>query len=474
VIEPAFINSTPLFLTINATSLRATRGNAAVVDIPLERSADGRLTLPTRDKVIAGLTGLGGRKSLLAPARAYCALPASGLILRVFQLPATAKDALPGVLQLQLESELPLPPEELAWGWKVLPPAAGKQPVLVAAVRKSALEDYIAVLTGAGWQPHFTPGALARLALCPVGLAKQALLDVGTTSSELVLFGPDGAESVRMLPWGQETFDAATGTAEKWFGPEGANRKFYLTGTDPGLDKLAEQMRQRWQLNVEVLKSEESATLAGLKKSVSQTDGPLLLATSAKPSTGRFGRLDLSRPEIRPWLKRVAILILVLLLLPYVEALVFQPLVTKKFTAMKVEKERMAAVVDPELRFLQSLKQSQAPYLETLFLLARSVPQGTKLDPVSINQRGELSLRATFQNGQQVSDFRAQLNTNGMFTNVVVEEQSPTPDRQKVNIRLSARWNAEALRRQMQLAATNAAPTPGNPPPGGPMPPFNP
>jgi len=470
VIEPAFINSTPLFLTINATRLLATRGNATV-DIPLERSADGRLTLATRAKAIADLTGLGGRKSFLAPAKAYCALSASGLILRIFQLPVTTKEALPGVLQLQLETELPLPPEELAWGWQALPLAAGKQPVLVAAVRKSLLEDYIAVLTAAGWQPHFTPGALARQALCPPSMGKQALLEVDATSSELVLFNADGAESVRVLNWGGDNFDTATGPVEKWFGPESANRKFYLTGPGTGLDKLAQQIRQRWQLNVEplTLPAGESATLTGLKKCVSQAAGPLLLASAAKPSTGRWSRVDWNRPEIRQWLKRAAILLVLLLLLPYVEALLLQPLVTKKYTAMKAEKERMASVVDPELRFLQSLKQSQPPYLETFLLLARSAPPGAKLDPLSVNQRGELSLRAVFQNGQQVSDFRAQLSTNGMFTNVVVEEQSPTPDHQRVNIRLSARWNAEALRRQMQLSVTNATP-----PAGGPMPPFNP
>jgi hypothetical protein len=34
----------------------------------------------------------------------------------------------------------------------------------------------------------------------------------------------------------------------------------------------------------------------------------------------------------------------------------------------------------------------------------------------------------------------------GCFTNVVVEEQTPTPDRQKLTVRMSAQWNAAAGR----------------------------
>jgi hypothetical protein len=55
-----------------------------------------------------------------------------------------------------------------------------------------------------------------------------------------------------------------------------------------------------------------------------------------------------------------------------------------------------------------------------------------------MNSHGEVSLRGSFRDGQQVADFRSKLIASGCFTNVTVEDQTPTPDHQKVNVRMSA------------------------------------
>ena len=57
-----------------------------------------------------------------------------------------------------------------------------------------------------------------------------------------------------------------------------------------------------------------------------------------------------------------------------------------------------------------------------------------------MNRRGEISLRGSMQDAQQVTDFRAKLMDSGFFDRVTVEEQVPTPDRQKVNVRITAQW----------------------------------
>ena len=57
-----------------------------------------------------------------------------------------------------------------------------------------------------------------------------------------------------------------------------------------------------------------------------------------------------------------------------------------------------------------------------------------------MNRRGDLSLRGFMRDSQQVVDFRSKLINSGFFSNVVVEEQNPTPDRQKVILRISAQW----------------------------------
>jgi hypothetical protein len=59
-----------------------------------------------------------------------------------------------------------------------------------------------------------------------------------------------------------------------------------------------------------------------------------------------------------------------------------------------------------------------------------------------MNRRGEVAWRGSLKDAQQVADFRSKLLDSGCFTNVVVEEQTPTPDRQKLTVRMSAQWKA--------------------------------
>jgi hypothetical protein len=49
-------------------------------------------------------------------------------------------------------------------------------------------------------------------------------------------------------------------------------------------------------------------------------------------------------------------------------------------------------------------------------------------------------LHGSMPNFQQLADFRAKLIESGFFSVVTVEEQTPSPDRQKVNVRISAQW----------------------------------
>ena len=92
------------------------------------------------------------------------------------------------------------------------------------------------------------------------------------------------------------------------------------------------------------------------------------------------------------------------------------------------------------------LKRTQPPYLDALYVISKAAAGGARFDAVSINRRGEFSFRGFMMNGQQVADFRTKLLDSGFFSTVVVEDQSPTPDRQKVNIRISAQWKPVEMR----------------------------
>ena len=96
----------------------------------------------------------------------------------------------------------------------------------------------------------------------------------------------------------------------------------------------------------------------------------------------------------------------------------------------------------------QYLKDNQPPYLETIFLIAKSAPPGTSFESVSLGRRGELSLRGNLANAQQVTEFRSKLIEAGWFSSVVVEEQTPMPNRQ-VTVRMTAQLKAADSRKPL-------------------------
>src|SRR5580700_10732222 len=162
-----------LFIDIGQSSLQAVQGED-VFAFPLERGENGRLTDLCRERLTVSLRGFLGQKSGVTGRSAFCAVGARGVSMRRLSLPASPEEELQRVLRLQIESEFPLSPDELAWGSRPTgppkAPAAGgpaRQELLVVAVKKEVLEDYTGVLTACGVVPVFTLAALARAELQP-------------------------------------------------------------------------------------------------------------------------------------------------------------------------------------------------------------------------------------------------------------------------------------------------------------------
>lgn len=478
--EVAFMNSSPVYFEFSQTSLKALKENDGL-ELPLERGTNGRLTAGCKEQLIAALQKFLGRKGWQPRARAFCAIGANGVSLRRLTLPASAKEEFQRLLVLQIENEFPLSPEELAWGWHRLGSngATTKQEVLVAAVKKEVVEDYANVLLGCGMNPVFTLAALARSSLCPQPIHSGAMLDVGPGHSELTTFDNGVPAAARVL---SSSADASVAdSAAKALGASWSGKKIFLTGAG---DEIAPQLARRLGNGIvcEPLKIESgvgrSAAILGLKKSVEQTGGSptLILQVKAKQSNGAF---NLSQPDVKKWAVRAAALLCALLVLPYAEALLLKPFLANKLTRLKAEQGRLATI-DRELGFLQFLKQSQPPYLDALFVFAKSAPQGMRIDQLTMNRRGEISLRGSLHDATQVTDFRTKLISSGFLANVAVEEQSPTPDRQKVNVRMSAQWKPAEARAGLAIGPTAAeiekaktnklAQAGGGIPPGG-MPP---
>ncbi|MCX6928281.1 MAG: hypothetical protein NT154_34495 [Verrucomicrobia bacterium] len=509
------MNSTHPYLEIGQSSLKALRGEAGL-ELPLERLPNGRLSEACKEKLTLALRGFLKREFWQPRLKALCAVGARGVSLRRLTLPPTTKESLRQLLLLQIESEFPLPPEALAWGYQQLPNAngaasAGKQDFLVVAVKKEVIEEYGEILSRCGVVPMFTLAGMARRSLRPPSPDTCAVLDIGRHHSELMSFDNGVPTAVRILPWGGESItraieqglgisrDEAEKLKIRWGQASSADGQAALEGA---MDLLAGAINGHWSglnlylsgrsahlrdlpaklmgrlgagMRCELLEPPagegRSAAILGLKTTVENGRAcpPLVIQLTPGNGPARVVR----RAPLK-WAAVAALLLLATLALPYAEALLLKPRLTKRLSAIQADKARLD-MIDRELDFLRYLKQNQPPYLDALYVLAKAAPQGARVDSLSMNRRGELSMRGSMKDSTQVSGFRSKLIDSGFFVNVTVEEQTPSPDRQKVTVRISAQLNSASARaalaigptaEEIEKAKTRPKDTPGGPFPG--------
>ena len=440
------------------------------VEIPLERKGGGPFTDDTVAGVTSALKRLASGKPWLSRLHIHCAVGSRGVILRPVTFPSQPRTAWPGLLALQLESEFPLPPEQLAWGWLPLQSReAGRQAALLAAVKLELLQPYQELLAPLEAELHFSLAALDRLALLTPLPDSGVVLEVGEGHLESTCWSGDAPIQVRTFSEGWRTWsDIPTN------GNDGPLREFLTSlpvaagttlfcGLSPihsegGLstvESLAKWLEARKGSlgTVQALPfnsgTGRTAANVGLADKVTRADpSHLELRSSPAPET---------RAALRglPW-RSMAIsgaLIAAILLTPSVEALVFGPRLQRQLAHLKSEEPQLA-VIDRELNFLRHLQENQGPFLDAIYLIANSAPMGCHIDSLSLNRRGEVSLSGFLQNLNQVGDFRMKLIDTGFFSSVVVEDQTPTPDRQRINFRMTAQWKAASDRESLTIGPT--------------------
>ena len=503
------IHPAEVFVEIGQDVVKAVNGSASI-EIPLERFADGRLTEACRRTFTERLRTFIDRKAWQPQARAYCAVGARGISLRVLSLPHTGKDELQRLLPLQIESEFPLPPEQLAWGFQALTRARaatgsnGTQEVLVAAVKKDVLEEYSGILAECGAIAVFTVAALARSYLCPQPPGTYAVLHLERNYSELITIENGVPLAVRVLSWGRENLlgiRAAQGNGRDEsvalsapdqsasFGGSGSfanegvksdaiapltrmmngqalGRRIYVLG----LERASAEVEFPTDLAAALGDGLEcqrvdlpegtagSPAVLGLHRALERDPRRLPLVLELKQTNGK---MRISRQASMKWAAAAVGLGLLAFLLPYAEALALKSHLTHKLAAIQSDQGRLA-VMDRELDFLRYLKENEPPYVDALLVLAKAAPPGAHFDSVSMNRRGEVSLRGSLHDGQQVADLRSKLINSGFFAAVAVEEQVPTPDHQKVNVRMSAQWKASGIRSVPAVDPGPKSPRPGD------------
>lgn len=441
------MNSPGIYLEISSGSLKALHGEEGL-ELLLERTANGRLSEACKERTIAALRNFLQLKSWQPRPRAYCAIGASGVSLRRIKLPAASKEETQRLLRMQIESEFPLAPDELAWGSRALGElrqnGTTQQELLVMALKKDVIEEYATLLSDCGLTPLFTLAALARSAICPQAAGSYGILDVADSHSELVLFNNGVPSQVRTLALhnGQPNLSPpALDSLTKALNGSWSGKRLFVSGSDVHFAAISKCVNECFSNDLECAPlpitpgKGRSSAICGIKQSV-ESGGASLLLFESQPA---HGKTHLNSRAPMKWAVIAAALVFGLALLPYAKALLLKPRLVKKLIEFKAKSGQLTTI-DRELGFLQFLKQNQPPYLDALYLFAKAAPQGAKIDSLTMNRRGEIALRGTMRNGDQVADFRTKLIDSKFFAKVTVEEQTTTPDRQKVNVRITAQW----------------------------------
>jgi hypothetical protein len=481
-----FLNSPTLYIELGQSSIKMLDGDDGL-ELSLERQDNGRLTPGCLEGLSSSIKVFLEKKNWSTRGKAFCAIGGRGVSVRRLELPNASKDELQRLLYLQIEGEFPVSPEELAWGWQLLGRKQNgnktSQEVLVAAVKKDVLEDYSTLLAGCGVTPVFTFGAFARNALVSErSKGNYAVLDIGRCHSELTNCENGIPVSVRVLPWGGEIItqsiqkrlgishaeaekikiheaekvsgnggletnapaavDAELGSLAATLRAHWTGKKLYLCGETARLRNFGPRLSKALgNVECELFSSPpgegRSAAIFGLKRDCESNGGMPLLVLETQPF---HAKEKSSRPVPWKWAALAGLLVVSLLILRYAEPLIQKPRLARKIADIKAYRDKLPQV-DRELTFLQYLKTNQPPYLNPLALIANSAPSGTRLESLALSKRGDLSVRATFRDFQQVADFRSKMIISGYFNNVVVEEQTPSADRQKMTVRITAQWN---------------------------------
>jgi len=486
----------PLFIEFGTDSWHLLRG-ADGIDLPVDRLENGHLTTACKESLQAALL----RFSMGPPGgegAVYCGIPARGVSWRRLILPRCSPQDLPGILKLQIESEFPVHPDHLAWGWRTIPPTGIKesgrsQEILVLAIKKSALDEFLEMLGARPGLVQFSLSGLARFEMISPVSGSCAILDVGKHDAEIVAFQDAVPELIRNLSWGsdrvvsalQEELGSARSEAEETLarlaeeldGPQAARIDSALS---KALILLADQIRRICSSKVIYLTGQSSREIA---PELGQYLGPgfecrwmdLAMGPGKTAATlslqklegGEPGFISLKTESPTPvrkikktahlpvkWMVLAAVLMLLVVVLPFLEAGLRTPTLRRSLETVR-SKGPVLSAIDRQYGFLQNLKKNQSPYLDAIYLLAQSAPQGTKFESITMNRRGDLAFRGVMKDVNQVAEFRSKLIDSGFFSTVAFDEQTTSADRQKITVRGTAQWKPSSSRKAV------SSPSPG-------------
>lgn len=430
---------------------------------PIQRESNGRISVASRQEIVNRLRALApdSPRSSSVPFHVWCALGVQGILLRSISLPPCKPGDLENVLRLQIENEFPVPPEALAWGSLPIsgPDTSSSSSTeslqrLVIALKAEFLEDYASIFRELGWDSTFTSSAWARAVLAPASADTFTIADIQPKHIEWIAYEQHVPRSSYLLPL--DPPNANAGSSQDWLAKAlkalpapFTTGPLFLTGDPRGVVQLEAQLASsnevqrsptRWPFDPTL---GQSAAIEGLKTTLQK--GGVSEIPRMVPGGTLAGIQDAPASPLThqaPWLRIAALLFLGILGTRYAEPLLRKAELGRRIAAARATRASLPQITQ-ELGFLQYYHSSQLPALDVLSVVSKSISPGMRMNGLSLTRRGELSFQGSGQNSDQVVGLRNELLKSQFFTTVVVEEQTPSPDRNKFEIKLSAQWNPD-------------------------------
>jgi type IV pilus assembly protein PilM len=146
-------------------------------------------------------------------------LPEEKSFLRVVQLPRMEQEKVKNALRWELEANIPLTPEELAYDFEIIESdlSSNHFDIVVVAFSRTVVESYTRVLKGAGLQPatlELESQAITRSIVPNSGVhSTTIIIDMGHTRTSFIIFSGGAIIFTTTMELGGKTLENAIGKA---------------------------------------------------------------------------------------------------------------------------------------------------------------------------------------------------------------------------------------------------------------------
>lgn len=165
-------------------------------EIPIREGVISGGEIKDENALVAACTSWLRREQRKLPSQYVAAsLPEEKAFLRIIQLPKVKKDAVGDAVRWEIEANIPLPKEQLLYGYEIIEPIEDSLDhfdVMVTAFPKTIVESYARALVRSGLMPtalELESQAIVRSVIAKIREKKAVIIaDIGYTRTSLIVF----------------------------------------------------------------------------------------------------------------------------------------------------------------------------------------------------------------------------------------------------------------------------------------------